>query len=176
MKKIVIIGTAGVLALALGTSTLALAHFGRRTGEILSAETVPVEEDRVPASVPGEEACIFTDENHDGYCDYGDVHYHSGNHIDDNHDGICDSGDHFCMDYYDADGDGICDNCHDATHHNSYYGNDASNNGDSGYRNSENGDSGYRNSGNGDSGYRNSENGNWGYHHSEGHGAGHHHR
>ena len=35
MKKIVIIGAAGVLALALGTSTLALAHFGRRTGEIL---------------------------------------------------------------------------------------------------------------------------------------------
>lgn len=81
MKKIVMLGAAGVLALALGTSTLALAHFGRGTG------------------------------------DYGDGYYHNRSHIDENYDIFCDEGAQFCMDYYDADCDGICDNCHDENMH-----------------------------------------------------------
>ena len=66
--------------------------------------------------------CVFTDKNHDGYCDYGDKHTHRGKHVDANHDGICDKGDGYCMNYRDENGDGVCDYCHGETAHKNHCG------------------------------------------------------
>jgi len=65
--------------------------------------------------------CTFTDKNHDGYCDYGDMHTHKGKHVDANHDGICDKGDGHCMKYRDKNKDGVCDYCHHKKTHKSHH-------------------------------------------------------
>lgn len=193
MKKFIMFGAVGVLALAMGTTTLASGYFWKKAGKLENhpvcaaafstagtasapvrttaspqeavmneREAVPAE-DAAPSAAPAGNVCVFTDEDHDGYCDYGDIHEHSGDHRDRNYDGFCDEGDHFCMNYYDADCDGICDNCHDAAmhggaHHNFDYGNGGSGNYGGTYEYGDSGNAGY------------------GYHHSERHGMGRHHR
>lgn len=102
----------------------------------------------------GRDECIFTDENHDGFCDYGDVHSHNGNHCDANHDGFCDYGDYYCMQGPNDNYNGVCDNCY-TTHHGTHcINNNNCNNGNT--------------SGNGNTG-------NSGSHHSNGHGHKNHH-
>lgn len=103
--------------------------------------------------------CPFVDENHDGFCDYGDVHHHNGSHMDTNCDGICDYGDRYCMQSHsDADGDGVCDNYQSGVHH-SYGGSNSNGN------NASNGTSANP-----------SSNAGYGTHHSERHHGGGHHR
>lgn len=53
------------------------------------------------------EGCTFIDANHDGLCDYGDVHHHNGAHMDANHDGYCDYGDQYCMNTSGSQGSGF---------------------------------------------------------------------
>lgn len=104
--------------------------------------------------------CPFVDENHDGFCDYGDVHYHNGSHMDANYDGFCDYGDHYCMQgYVDADGNGVCDN-YQTSHgaHHSYSNNSSSSSGSANSNGNTSSSTGY------------------GYHHSSGHHGGRHHR
>ena len=99
MRKIMVLGAAGILTFVMGTAVFAPA-------DLMQAEART-------------RACTFVDRNHDGFCDRGDIHTHSGRHVDANHDGICDKGDHFCMQYTDTNRDGICDHCSNACNHRS---------------------------------------------------------
>lgn len=53
------------------------------------------------------EGCTFIDANHDGLCDYGDVHQHNGAHMDADQDGYCDYGDQYCMNTSGSQGSGF---------------------------------------------------------------------
>lgn len=64
-------------------------------------------------------SCTFIDANHDGFCDNGDIHSHSGAHVDANQDGFCDYGDHYCMAGSDTDYGGVCDS-YQTTHEGSH--------------------------------------------------------
>lgn len=111
--------------------------------------------------------CTFTDENHDGFCDNGDIHSHNGDHVDENGDGFCDYGDRYCMKGSDAGYDGACDNAHTAHEGAHQYNSDDNNN-------SNNNNSSDNSSNSNNNGGDTSENTGSGSHHSKKHGGSHH--